>query len=171
MYASGLSSHRIRIKKIKAKKAHLGCLQRKRFQRHPLLFCSHLMPDSIANHIRFTFKTSPKSSHCPPPPSQPVLPRLSAHKNHCHGCLCTWLSPLCPCRWLLGKNNLIWMYPRSHCCSQNPLWLPIPLWFKATVLTTGSRSCLLKRWLIPSLNTFFLFSPAHDGLLTSRPLH
>ena len=67
MYASGLSSHRIRIKKIKAKKAHLGCLQRKRFQRHPLLFCSHLMPDSIANHIRFTFKTSPKSSHCPPP--------------------------------------------------------------------------------------------------------
>jgi len=67
MYASGLSSHRIRIKKIKAKKAHLGCLQRKRFQRPLLLFCSHLMPDSIANHIRFTFKTSPKSSHCPPP--------------------------------------------------------------------------------------------------------
>lgn len=118
----------------------------------------------------------PQIQSLSPTPSQPALPRLSAHKNHCHGCLCTWLSPLCPCRWLLGKNNLIWIYTRSHCCSsQNPSWLPIPLWFKATVLTTGSRSCLLKRWLIPSLDTSFLFSPAHDGLritlLTSRPLH
>lgn len=58
-------------------------MQRKRFQRPPLLFCSHLMPDSIANHIRFMFKTYPKSSRCPPPlHNQPyldwVLTRITA---------------------------------------------------------------------------------------------
>lgn len=89
MYASGLSSHRNRIKKIKGKKAHLGCFQGKRFQRPPLLFFSHLMPDSIANRIIFTFKTYLKSSHCPPPLhnqsytstkcSQEPLPQLLKH--------------------------------------------------------------------------------------------
>lgn len=113
------------------------------------------------------FKTYPKSSRCPPPlHNQPyldwVLTRITAY-----GCLCTWLSPLCPCRWLLGKNNLIWIYTRSHCCSsQNPSWLPIPLWFKATVLTTGSRSASWRGGWSPSL-----IHPSCSVLLIAWPLY